>query len=58
MNFIEKSNPFGLFSSGTILMSNFAICIKVGTSIFAVFMALTIFGRFISNLIASEEDED
>jgi multicomponent Na+:H+ antiporter subunit B len=58
MNFIEKSNPFGLFSSGTILVSNIAICIKVGASIFAVFMALTIFGRFISNMIATEEDED
>jgi multicomponent Na+:H+ antiporter subunit B len=57
MNFIEKSNPFGLFSSGTILVSNIAICLKVGSSIFAVFLALTIFGRFISDLIASEDED-
>ncbi len=57
MNFIEKSNPFSLFSAGTILVSNIAICIKVGSSIFAVFMALTIFGRFISDLIAAEDED-
>ncbi len=57
MNFIEKSNPFGLFSSGTILLINIAIGIKVFASVFAVFMALTIFGRFVSGLI-STEDED
>jgi multisubunit Na+/H+ antiporter MnhB subunit len=57
LNFIEKSNPFGLFSSGTILIINIAIGIKVFASVFAVFMALTIFGRFVSGLI-STEDED
>jgi multisubunit Na+/H+ antiporter MnhB subunit len=56
-NFIEKSNPFGLFSSGSILLINIAIGIKVFASVFAVFMALTIFGRFVSGLI-STEDED
>jgi multisubunit Na+/H+ antiporter MnhB subunit len=57
MNFIEKANPFGLFSSGTILAINIAICIKVAASIFAVFMALTIFGKFISDMIASEDED-
>ncbi|RQV98806.1 MAG: hypothetical protein EH225_12645 [Calditrichaeota bacterium] len=56
MNFIEKSNPFGLLSSGTILTINIAIGVKVFASVFAVFMALTIFGRFVSGLISEDED--
>jgi len=57
MNFVEKSNPFGLFSSGSILFGNLAIALKVFASIFAVFLALTIFGRFVSSLIATEDEE-
>jgi len=57
MNFIEKAKPFGLFSSGTIFAINIAICIKVAASIFAVFLALTIFGKFISDMIASEDED-
>ena len=57
MNFIERSDPFGLFSSGTILVNNIAIGVKVMASIFAVFMALTIFGRFVSDLVNGEDDE-
>jgi len=56
VNFIEKSNPFGLLSSGTILINNIAIGIKVFASVFAVFLALTIFGRFVSGFISTEED--
>ncbi len=56
MNFIEKSDPFGLLSSGTILVINLAIAVKVFASIFAVFMALTIFGRFVSGLITEDEE--
>ncbi len=56
-NFIVKANPFGLFSSGTILINNLAIAIKVSASVFAVFLALTIYGRFVSGLTLSEEDE-
>lgn len=55
-NFIEKSKPFGLFSSGTILANNLAICIKVFASVFAVFLALTIFGRFVSGLVKVEDE--
>lgn len=57
MNFIEKSDPFRLLSSGTILLGNIAIAIKVFASIFAVFLTLTIFGRFVSSLISSDEEE-
>lgn len=57
-NFIEKSRPFQLLSSGTILFSNIAIALKVFASVFAVFLALTIFGRFVSGLTITEEEED
>ena len=56
MNFIERSVPFGLLSSGTILIANVAIGLKVFASIFAVFLTLTIFGRFVSSLISTEDD--
>lgn len=56
-NFIEKTDPFKLFSSGTILANNIAICIKVFASVFAVFLALTIFGRLVSALINSEDED-
>jgi multicomponent Na+:H+ antiporter subunit B len=57
LNFIEKKAPFGLLSSGTILVNNMAIAIKVFASIFAVFLTLTIFGRFVSSLISTEDEE-
>ncbi|GAB4377390.1 MAG: Na(+)/H(+) antiporter subunit B [Calditrichia bacterium] len=57
INFIEKSDPFGLFSSGTILINNIAIGIKVFASVFAAFLALTIFGRFVSGLVSTEDEE-
>lgn len=56
MNFVEKSAPFRLFSSGTILINNIAIAVKVMASIFAVFLALAIFGRFVSGMV-NEDDE-
>ena len=57
LNFIEKSAPFGLLSSGTVLVNNIAIAIKVFASIFAVFLTLTIFGRFVSSLVSTEDEE-
>lgn len=57
VNFIEKNDPFGLLSSGTILINNIAIGVKVCASVFAVFMALTIFGRFVSGLVKTEDEE-
>ena len=56
VNFIERSDPFGLLSSGTILINNLAIGIKVFASVFAVFLALTIFGRYVSGLSSEEEE--
>ena len=57
INFIETTDPFGLLSSGTILINNIAIGVKVFASVFAVFLALTIFGRFVSGLISEDDDE-
>ena len=43
LNFLPKGNPFSLFSSGTILVSNFAIFLKVGAGLFSIFIALSLF---------------
>jgi multicomponent Na+:H+ antiporter subunit B len=40
LNVLPKGRPFTLFSSGIIILSNIAICIKVGAGLLAVFLAL------------------
>ena len=42
INFLHRQGQetFKLFSSGSILLSNIAICIKVGAGLFAIFAAL------------------
>lgn len=57
LNFIEKSDPFGLLSSGNILIYNITIGVKVFASVFAVFLSLAIFGRFVSGLVKIEDEE-
>ncbi len=45
INFIQKNNPgqdFHLFSAGTIILSNIAIAIKVGSSLFMVFVIFAV----------------
>lgn len=42
LNFIAKGEPFRLFSAGTIPLSNIAISLKVGTGLFAIFVALVL----------------
>ena len=56
-NFLGKGMPFQLFSAGSILLSNIAIGVKVTASVFAIFMALSIFGRFIYKAAEGEEPE-
>jgi multicomponent Na+:H+ antiporter subunit B len=51
LNVLAKGSPFRLFSSGTIILSNIAIGIKVGVGLFAIFLALVILER------AKKEDE-
>jgi multisubunit Na+/H+ antiporter MnhB subunit len=41
-NFINKGDPFKLFSSGIIPLCNIAICFKVGAGLFAIFVALVL----------------
>ncbi|MBN1913712.1 MAG: hypothetical protein JW788_04860 [Candidatus Omnitrophica bacterium] len=42
LNVLPKGKPFDLFSSGTIILSNIAIFLKVGVGLFAIFIALAI----------------
>jgi multicomponent Na+:H+ antiporter subunit B len=48
VNWLSKSEWFGMLSSGTVLLSNIAILIKVMAGVFAVFLGLSIFGRIVS----------
>jgi multisubunit Na+/H+ antiporter MnhB subunit len=50
-NFLSHGTLFDLWSAGTIPLCNIAIGLKVTASVFAVFMALSIFGRFIYKLV-------
>ncbi|MFH0763181.1 MAG: MnhB domain-containing protein [Candidatus Omnitrophota bacterium] len=42
MNFLPKGRPFDLFSSGTIILCNIGIFLKVGAGLFSIFIALSI----------------
>ncbi len=42
LNFLNKGEPFNLFSAGTIPLNNIAISIKVGVGLFAIFVALVV----------------
>ena len=57
LNFLPHGEPFRLFSAGSIPLSNIAIGVKVTASVFAIFMALSIFGRFIYKAAEGEELE-
>ncbi|RJR27546.1 MAG: hypothetical protein C4574_06040 [Candidatus Latescibacterota bacterium] len=56
LNFLDKGRPFQLFSAGNIPLYNIFIGFKVTASLFAIFMALSIFGRFVSKLVDEEEE--
>jgi multicomponent Na+:H+ antiporter subunit B len=56
-NFLPKGETFQLFSAGSIPLANIAIGVKVMASIFAIFMALSIFGRLIYQSAEGEERE-
>ncbi len=57
-NFLSHGRMFDLWSAGTIPLCNIAIGIKVMASLFAVFIALSIFGRFIYKLADEEEEQE
>ncbi|RKZ31338.1 hypothetical protein DRQ36_02355 [bacterium] len=52
LNFINHGTPGKLISAGIIPLCNIAIAVKVGAALYAVFLALSIYGR-----ISTEEDE-
>jgi multisubunit Na+/H+ antiporter MnhB subunit len=47
VNFLGRGTLFDLFSAGTIPLSNIAIGVKVAASLYAVFVALAIFGKVL-----------
>jgi multisubunit Na+/H+ antiporter MnhB subunit len=55
LNFLDHGERFRLFSAGIIPLCNIAIGVKVTASLFAIFIALSIFGKFISGLVEEEE---
>ncbi|MEA1913181.1 MAG: MnhB domain-containing protein [candidate division WOR-3 bacterium] len=48
-NFLGKGKPFHIFSAGTIILNNIAITLKVGMSLYAIFLALAILGRVVTD---------
>ncbi len=58
LNFLPHGRTFDLFSAGIIPLANIAIGIKVTASLFAIFMALSIFGRFIYKATEGEEEPE
>ena len=55
LNFLGPGERFELFSGGIIPLCNIAIGFKVTASLFAIFIALSIFGKFVSGLVEDEE---
>lgn len=54
LNFIDHGQRFELFSGGIIPLCNIAIGLKVTSSLFAIFLALSIFGGFLSKMAEEE----
>jgi multisubunit Na+/H+ antiporter MnhB subunit len=58
LNFPPHGKPFSLVSAGVIPLYNILIGLKVTSSLFAIFLALSIFGRFVSKLVEEAEEEE
>lgn len=58
LNFPPHGKPFNLVSAGVIPLYNILIGLKVTSSLFAIFLALSIFGRFVSKLVEEAEEEE
>jgi multisubunit Na+/H+ antiporter MnhB subunit len=54
-NFLPKGTPFDLFSAGYIILYNLAIMVKVGMSLYIVFLALAILQRVVVTRNETEE---
>lgn len=55
-NFLGKGEPFNIFSAGTIIISNIGITLKVGMSLYAIFLALAILQRVVTEEEPKEEE--
>ena len=58
LNYFYHGEPFNLVSAGAIPVYNILIGLKVTSSLFAIFIALSIFGRFVSTLVEESEEEE
>jgi multicomponent Na+:H+ antiporter subunit B len=58
LNYPPHGTPFNLVSAGAIPLYNILIGLKVTSSLFAIFLALSIFGRFVSKLVEESEEEE
>ena len=58
LNFPPHGKPFNLVSAGVIPLYNILIGLKVTSSLFAIFLALSIFGRFVSKLVEEADEEE
>jgi multisubunit Na+/H+ antiporter MnhB subunit len=58
LNFAPHGTPFHLVSAGFIPLYNIIIGLKVTSSIFAIFLALSIFGRFVSGLVEEKDEQE
>lgn len=56
-NFLGKGEPFNIFSAGTIIISNIGITLKVGMSLYAIFLALAILQRVVTEEEPKEEEK-
>ena len=56
-NFLPKGDPFNLFSAGYIILYNLAIMLKVGMSLYIIFLALAILQRVVVTKDETEEAE-
>jgi len=48
LNFISKGTPGELISAGMIPLCNISIAVKVGASLYAIFVGLSIYGRIVT----------
>jgi multisubunit Na+/H+ antiporter MnhB subunit len=56
-NFLPKGTPFNLFSAGNIIIYNIAIMLKVGMSLYIIFLALAILQRVVTARNETKEVE-
>lgn len=56
LNFVNKGEPFRLFSAGIIPLCNIAISLKVGAGLFSIFVILVLFKFTIDSKKTGKSD--